>query len=103
VIEDVVTFQHGGLNNSVDTMSAVVREYSRGQEDINALRRALVETKTVLTTKKSGQLAMKDLWTKKKELGESLRILSDLEWLKVSLSLSSLRPLISAHLKLALP
>lgn len=89
VIEEVVTFQHGGLNNSVDTMSAIVREYTRGQEDIDALRRALVETKTVLTTKKSGQLAMKDLWMKKKELDETMRILTDLEWLKVMLFLST--------------
>lgn len=73
-----------GLNNSVDTMTAVVREYSRGQEEITALRRALVETKTVLTARKSGQLAMKDLWLRKKELDETLRILNDLEWLKDS-------------------
>jgi len=65
-------------------MTAVVREYSRGQDEITSLRQALLETKSVLTAKKSGQLAMKDLWLKKKELDETMRILKDLEWLKDS-------------------
>lgn len=83
IIEEVVTFQHGGLNNSVDTMAAAVSEYSKGLADIAVLRGSLVETKSVLTAKKSGQVAMRDLWAKRKELEEMLRILTDLEWLKV--------------------
>lgn len=84
IIEDVVKFQHGGLNNSVDTMAAVLREYSHGQEDISELRSALKDTKEVLTSKKSGQLAMKDLWYRKQELEDTLQILQDIEWLNDS-------------------
>jgi hypothetical protein len=65
-------------------MTDVVKEYIRGRDDTQALRDALLETKSVLTAKKSGQISMKELWLKKKELEESLRILNDLEWLKAS-------------------
>lgn len=82
IIEEVVTFQHGGLNHSVDTMTDVVKEYNKGREDICGLKASLQETKAVLTSKKSGQISMKELWSKKKEMEESLRILGDLEWLK---------------------
>ena len=84
VIEDVVKFQHGGLNNSVDTMSEVVREYTRGRDDIQGLRKSLFETQAVLTAKKVGQVPLKELWQKKVELQESLRMVKDLESLKVS-------------------
>ena len=83
VVDDVVTFEHCGLNNSVDTMGEVVREYSRGREDIRALRKALFETKSVLTARKSGQIPLKELWLKKVELEESLRMVKELETLKV--------------------
>lgn len=76
-------FQHGGLNNSVDTMSEVVREYTRGREDIQGLRKSLSETQAVLTAKKQGQVPLKDLWVKKVELQESLRMVKELESLKV--------------------
>lgn len=82
VIEDVVKFQHGGLNNSVETMSEVVREYSRGREDIQGLRRSLFETQSVLTAKKVGQVPLKELWLKKVELQETLRMVRELEYLK---------------------
>ena len=84
VIEDVVKFQHGGLNNSVDTMSEVVREYTRGRDDILGLRKSLAETQAVLTAKKVGQVPLKELWQKKVELQETLRMVKDLESLKVN-------------------
>lgn len=83
VIEDVVKFQHGGLNNSVDTMSDVMKEYTHGRSDIQGLRKSLNETQSVLTSKKSGQIPLKDLWLKKVELQETLRIVKELESLKV--------------------
>ena len=39
VIEEVVSFQHGGLNNSLDTMIEVAKEYSRGRQVIQFLRK----------------------------------------------------------------
>jgi hypothetical protein len=82
VIEEVVTFQHGGLNNSVDTMTEVVKSYNAGRKDIQILRTSLDETKSVLTAKKSGQIPLKDLWLKKAEIQETARILKDLEYVK---------------------
>jgi hypothetical protein len=64
IIEEVVTFQHGGLNNSVDTMTEVVKSYNAGRKDILTLRTSLDETKSVLTAKKSGQIPLKELWLK---------------------------------------
>ena len=83
IIEEVVTFQHGGLNNSVDTMSEVVKAYNLGREDIRILRTSLAETQSVLTSKKSGQVSLKELWCKKAEIQETARILRDLEFVKV--------------------
>lgn len=83
VIEEVVAFQHGGLNNSLDTMSEVVKEYNRSKDEIKTLRKSLVETQTVLTAKKSGQVSLKELWAKKVELKETLRMVRELEELKV--------------------
>lgn len=85
VIEEVVTFQHGGLNNSLDTMRDVVKEYTEGRTEIKKLQSSLKETKNVLTAKKEGQIPLKELWMKKVELRESLRMVRDLEELKVCL------------------
>jgi hypothetical protein len=82
IIEEVVTFQHGGLNNSVDTMTEVVKSYNAGRKDILTLRTSLDETKSVLTAKKSGQIPLKELWLKKAEIQETARILKDLEFVK---------------------
>eukprot|EP01033_Poteriospumella_lacustris_P004897 gene4897-3505_t len=82
VIEDVVTFQQGGMNNSLDTMREVVKEYCRGREEIQRLRKSLAETQTVLTAKKTGQISLRELWLKKAELQESLRLVRDIEELK---------------------
>lgn len=82
VIEDVVTFQQGGMNNSLDTMREVVKEYCRGREEIQRLRKSLAETQTVLTAKKTGQISLRELWLKKAELRESLRLVRDIEELK---------------------
>jgi hypothetical protein len=38
--------------------------------------------RAVLTSKRRGQIPLKDLWFKKVELAESLRILNDLEFLR---------------------
>jgi hypothetical protein len=83
VIEEVVTFQHGGLNNSLDTMTEVVREYTKGQEEIQNLRKSLNETQKVLTAKKAGQTSLRELWMKKIELQESIRMVREIEELKV--------------------
>ena len=84
IIEEVVNFQNGVLNNSVDTMTDVVKVYKNGMDDIKGLQSSLEETKTVLTAKKSGQISMRELWLKKKELEEAMRIMGDIEWLKDS-------------------
>jgi len=39
VIEEVVSFQHDGLNNSLDTIIEVAKEYSRGRQVIQFLRK----------------------------------------------------------------
>eukprot|EP01031_Cornospumella_fuschlensis_P046350 gene46350-56755_t len=82
VIESVVTFQHGGLNHSVDTLSEVVKEFTKGRSEIQHLRNSLIETQSVLTAKKGGQIALRELYMKKVELKESLRMVKDLEELK---------------------
>jgi exocyst complex component 4 len=82
VIEEVVTFEHGGLNTSVDTMSDVVKEYNKGRDEIQTLRSSLQETTNVLLSKKSGQITLRELWAKKVELEESLRILGEVETLR---------------------
>lgn len=84
VIEEVVKFQHGGLNNSLDTMTDVVKEYTRGRDEIQLLRKSLSETQSVLTANKSGQVSLRDLWLKKIELQEQLRLVKEIENLKVS-------------------
>eukprot|EP00596_Hydrurales_sp_CCMP1899_P011055 CAMPEP_0119048832 /NCGR_PEP_ID=MMETSP1177-20130426/61332_1 /TAXON_ID=2985 /ORGANISM="Ochromonas sp, Strain CCMP1899" /LENGTH=134 /DNA_ID=CAMNT_0007025265 /DNA_START=114 /DNA_END=514 /DNA_ORIENTATION=- len=53
VIEDVVTFQNGGLNTSVDTMTEVVNESIRARDDIRVLRTSSLEIRSVLTSKKT--------------------------------------------------
>ena len=82
VIEQVVMFQHGGLNNTVETMTDVLKEYNRGRDDVRNLRRSLAETQEVLTAKKSGQMSMKDLWLKKVEAEQTLKLLNDVEYLR---------------------
>ena len=82
VIEQVVMFQHGGLNNTVETMTDVLKEYNRGRDDVRDLRRSLAETQEVLTAKKSGQMSMKDLWLKKVEAEQTLQLLNDVEYLR---------------------
>lgn len=82
VIEEVVKFEHGGLNFTMETMTEVVKEYNRGREDVRGLRRSLAETTGVLTSKKNGQISMKDLMLKKLEAEQTLRIVNDLEFLK---------------------
>lgn len=84
IIEDVVKFQHGGLNNSVDTLTDAIKEYSNGRQEIRYLRSSLLETKSVLTARKTGQLSMKELWSRKKELEETIRIMKMLGQLKES-------------------
>jgi hypothetical protein len=63
-------------------MSAVVHEYNKGRENIKILRDSLLETKDVLTAKKIGQVSLKELWSNKVEIEQSLRIIKDIEVLK---------------------
>ena len=41
VIEEVVKFQHGGLNTSVDTMTEVISGYKTSYDDVKNLRLSL--------------------------------------------------------------
>ena len=68
----------------MDTLSEVVKEFTKGRSEIQHLRNSLIETQSVLTAKKGGQIALRDLYMKKVELKESLRMVKDLEELKVS-------------------
>lgn len=63
-------------------MSEVVKEYNRSREEIQTLRKSLEETQTVLTAKKLGQISLKELWGKRVELKETLRMVRELEELK---------------------
>ena len=105
MITHQVQFRHGGLNNSVDTMSDVLKEYNKGRDDIrywninlipsfvknscfylypsSNLCKSLHETQSVLTARKTGQIALKDLWQKKVELENRLRMVREIEKLKV--------------------
>ena len=84
VIEKVVQFDHGGLNLTVDTMGEVVASYTKGRGEIQRLRNALDETKNVLMNKNKAHLKLRDLWLKKTELQESLRIVKNIEFIKVN-------------------
>ena len=64
-------------------MGDVVRAYGSSREDIRALRGSLLETQSVLTAKKSGQVPLKELWLKKAEVEETIRIINEVEKLKV--------------------
>lgn len=63
-------------------MSDVVKEYTQGRNEIQGLRKALIETQSVLTAKKDKKTSMRELWLRKVELQESLRMVRDLEELK---------------------
>ena len=85
IIEKVVLYQHGGLNLTVDTMNEVVKSYSKGREEIRHLRRSLQDSREVLTSKKSSSSnSLRKLWLHKSELEETIRIISNIEFLKVS-------------------
>ena len=84
VIERVVKFQHGGLNLTVETMGDIVKAYTKGKDEIGTLRRSLNEAKGVLTNDKSKSKAtLKELWLQKSELEETLRLLKNMEFIKV--------------------
>ncbi len=59
-----------------------MKEYNRSREEIQTLRKSLEETQTVLTAKKLGQISLKELWGKRVELKETLRMVRELEELK---------------------
>lgn len=84
VIEEVATFQNGGLNTTIEAMTDVIKTYTKGREDIRELRSSLDETKSVLTSKKSGQIPLRELWLRKFEVEETIRILKHIEFIKVS-------------------
>ena len=52
-IEDVIKYQGGGLNNSVDTMGYVISNYSEARDKVTALRSSLIEIQEVLSPKKT--------------------------------------------------
>jgi len=74
--------QHGGLNNCLDTMNEVTKEYHKGREEIRTLRKALSETQTDLITNRSGQVSLRDLVFTQLELAHSLKIAKELDFLK---------------------
>jgi len=62
IIEKVViSFQHGGLNNSLDAMIEVVNEYGQGRTQIQSLS----EKQKKLTAETSGQISLRELWSRK--------------------------------------
>ena len=81
-IEEIVQIQHGGMNNSLDTMNDVIKEYKKGRADIQGLRTSLQETQSVLTANKSGQTTLKELCLSKLEVEHMLKIAKELEVLK---------------------
>jgi hypothetical protein len=81
-IEDIVKFQHGSLNHCVETMGDVLGSYTKSKEDVGVLRESIGEIKEVLLSKKNGQTDIKNLWLRKSELEESLRMLNSIENLK---------------------
>jgi len=82
VIEEIVTFQHGSLNNSVETMGDVISAYCKSKDEVSTMRESIREIKSVLTSKKTGQTDIKKLWLAKTELEESIRMLNKIEVLK---------------------
>lgn len=87
VIEKVVKYQHGGLNLTVETMGDIVKAYVKGRDEITTLRTSLREARHVLTNNEyktsNGKLTLKQLWLQKSELEESLRIVRNMEFIKV--------------------
>ena len=81
-IEDIVKFQHGSLNHCVETMGDVLGAYTKSKDDVTILRQSIGEIKQVLLSKKDGQTDIKNLWLRKMELEESIRILNGIESLK---------------------
>ena len=70
---------------TVDTMNEVVKSYTKGREEIRHLRRSLLDSREVLTSKKSSSgSSLRKLWVRKSELEETLRIIKNIEFLKVS-------------------
>jgi len=47
VIEEVVKFQHGGLNTSVDTMTEVITGYKTSFNDVKSLRLSLTDIQVI--------------------------------------------------------
>ena len=81
VIEEVVKFQHGGLNKPVDAMGEVISSYKKSQEGISSLRQSLLDIRGVLSPTKQGQSTLRELWEKKRLLEEQLRMLDEFETL----------------------
>ena len=81
-IEEIVKFQHGSLNHCVETMGDVLGAYTKSKDDVGELRQSIGKIKEVLLSKKNGQTDIKNLWLRKVELEESLRMLNAIESLK---------------------
>ena len=94
-------FQHGSLNNSVDTMGDVLAGYFRylilriwfpsqmlvnirSREDIAELRMSLHAIKEVLSNKRGSQANLHELWLRKKLLQEQLRLVDEIHVLRDS-------------------
>eukprot|EP01041_Mallomonas_annulata_P006612 gene6612-13388_t len=84
VVEDVVKFQHGSLNNSVDTMSDVLEGYGKCRDDVRSLRVSLHEIKTGVSSKRGVglQADLRELWLRNKQLEHELRILCDVNTIR---------------------
>lgn len=75
--------QHGDLNNAVEAMGGVISEYSKSRGDISRMRESILDIRRVITSKKGGQVDLKQLWFRKKEQEERIRILDAVEKLAV--------------------
>ncbi len=76
-------FQHGDLNNAVETMGGVISEYSKCRGDISRMRESILDIRRVISSKKGGKVDLKQLWFRKKEQEEKIRILDAVERLAV--------------------
>lgn len=82
IIEEVVRYKQGGLTKTVETMGEVVRSYMKGLEDIRHLKQSMQVTKEILTNKNKSQHKLSEMWLRKSELEESLRIIGEIEFIQ---------------------
>lgn len=89
-IEEVVKKQEGGMNNAVDTMGSVIQTYTGSRDEVQVLRKSLLEINEILSprgsmssmSRKKGAASLRELWAKKVQHETYLGFLDELEVLK---------------------